>query len=234
MLSLPKGPWIEQQTQRLWNFRADFCLCWQLNTFHHPMRPELSSDRNWDENDLVPLETNTGHADSDSKQLQIQFLVLWMAAAWLVFLSVPTQTWTITFCVLPGRLISILSSDIFSIYKLISTLQRPVTVYYLCKTGIPWKLNCFLNRPHDKQQLAPKFQLRKELLPNTDINSFKISHASTYSTLSALFVTYIASIWAWVIVIVNELTPAIAWHLAGEMLRIAALLNHYSLIQIVW
>lgn len=60
-------------------FQNRFCLFWQVNTFHHPKKCDLSfvkgSKMDFSENDLFALETYTSqHADSSSKtQSQIYF-----------------------------------------------------------------------------------------------------------------------------------------------------------------
>lgn len=131
----------------------------------------------------------------------------------------------------------------FLINKLISAPQRPVRIYYLCKTGIPWTLNCFLNRAHDKQQLAPKFLLKTgccQTLTLIASRSPKLQHTQQYLHY---FVTYIAAIWASIIVIMNDLTPAIVWCPVAEVLKVAILWKSFGyngfiksllFIQILW
>ena len=162
MFTLPRGPWIEQRTHRLWNFRTDFCLFWQLNTFHHPEQytQALSkgSKMNCNENNLLPLETDAGQCADSASKIRSQMYYFFFMNGGIKFVSQHQHRHRyynfVCFACLSSLCIIL---RYFLIYKLISTLQRPVRIYYLYKTGIPWTPNRFLNRAHDKQQLAPKF-----------------------------------------------------------------------------
>lgn len=200
MFTLPRGPWTEQQTHTGCEISEQtFVFSDNWTNSITPKRCDLilvkGGQVDCNENDLFPLETNTGQHSDSSRKTHLQMYLGWISFHFMndkslrISLSLSEQTHTLSnynFARCLAVLFCILSSDVFNINSF-PVFKEPVRIYYLRKTGIPSKLNCFLNRPHDKQQLASKFQLRKGLLPNTDINSFKISRALTSTTLSALF-----------------------------------------------
>lgn len=163
----PKGRELNNRLTGCEILVKGFSPFWQLNTFQH-MQSELRQTAvKW-----TVMKTILFHLrpildsvrmmlvkHSDRSIVEFVFSRMDGGSAACISLSARTQTWLHepTFC-----LICLLPLEIYIyiyIYKLISILQRPVRIYNLCKSGIPWKSNCFLNRPHDKRQATPRFQL---------------------------------------------------------------------------